>query len=159
MTDKKIKHLSRAELIDITYEQQKRLEASEETIRQLQAKLEEKELHIAEAGSIAEAALKVNGIFEVAQAAAEQYLISLRAASANAEAVVSAAEKQRDDILLDARKQSSEILQQAEAKADKIVADAERQSQEKWACFEQRENEFIAAHEELRAVIGKGISI
>ena len=78
MTDKELKHLGRAELIDITYEQQKRLEASENTIRELQAKLEDKELRLSDAGSIAEAALKVNGVFEAAQAAAEQYLASIR---------------------------------------------------------------------------------
>lgn len=131
MTDKELKHLGRAELIDITYEQQKRLEASENTIRELQAKLEDKKLRLSDAGSIAEAALKVNGVFEAAQAAADQYLASVRAASANAAEIISEAEKQREDTLLAAKKQAVEIIRKAQAKAKEIIAAAEKESSEK----------------------------
>lgn len=83
MTDQKLRRLSRSELIDILYEQQKRLEESEKTCRELREQLEEKELLLSESGSIAEAALKINGVFEAAQAAADQYLLSVKAALAH----------------------------------------------------------------------------
>ena len=156
MTDRELKRLGRAELIDITYEQQKRLEECEETIRELQEKLEEKEIRISKAGSIAEAALRINGVFEAAQSAADQYLVSVRAAGANAEAIVSEAKKQRDAILLAAKKQAAEILRKAQTSANEMTAAAEKESQEKWAGFEQKANELIAAHEELQALIGIG---
>ena len=82
MTDKELRHLSRAELIDIIYELQKQNQAAAEEIEQLREALDEKELRLANAGSIAEAALSLNGVFEAAQAAADQYLLSVRALQA-----------------------------------------------------------------------------
>ena len=71
MTDKELKHLSRMELIDIIYELHKQNEQNAAQIEKLQAALDEKELHIENAGSIAEAAVQISGVLEAAQAAAE----------------------------------------------------------------------------------------
>ena len=145
MTDKELKRLSRVELIDIIYELQKQKEAADAQVSQLQDQLNTRELHIAEAGSIAEAAISVNGVFEAAQAAADQYLFSIKAATANMSEKMEAAEKQRQS-----------ILQAAEQQAQKIVTDADRQAEEKWVCFERRANELIAAHAELQALVRRG---
>ena len=83
MTDKDLRHLSRAELLDILYEQQKRYEDSLAENQALRQQLEDRTLRIASAGSIAEAAIQVNGVFEAAQAAADQYLASVKAATAD----------------------------------------------------------------------------
>ena len=66
MTDKDLRHLSRAELLDILYEQQKRYEDSLAENQALRQQLEDRTLRIASAGSIAEAAIQVNGVFEAA---------------------------------------------------------------------------------------------
>ena len=68
MTDKDLRRLSRAELLDILYEQRKRYEDSLAENQALRQQLEERTLRIASAGSIAEAAIQVNGVFEAAQA-------------------------------------------------------------------------------------------
>lgn len=68
MADKELRHLSRFDLIDIIYELQKQNDASAAQIEALQSKLAEKEIRIAKAGSIAEAAIGINGVFETAQA-------------------------------------------------------------------------------------------
>ena len=156
MTDKEIKHLNRAELIDIIYEQQKRLEEQETRSQELQKKLDEKRLHVSEAGSIAEAALKVNGVFESVQAAADQYLISIEATKADIEQSMAEVEGKRQKILSDAEIQANGIIRQAEIKADAIVETAEKQSEEKWTMFEHRANELIAAHKELQLLMGTG---
>ena len=85
MTEKELKKLSRIELIDIIYEVQKRYEDCAAENQQLKAMLEDRNLKVASAGSIAEAALLVNHVFESAQAAADQYLSSLRALSEDAQ--------------------------------------------------------------------------
>lgn len=82
MTDKDLRRLSRAELLDILYEQRKRYEDSLAENQALRQQLEDRTLRIASAGSIAEAAIQVNGVFEAAQAAADQYLASVKAATA-----------------------------------------------------------------------------
>ena len=156
MTDKELKRLSRVELIDIIYELQKQKEAADAQVVQLQDQLNTRELHIAEAGSIAEAAISVNGVFEAAQAAADQYLLSIKAATANMTEKMEAAEKQRQSILQAAEQQARETLRAAEQQAQKVVADADRQAEEKWACFERRANELIEAHAELQTLVRRG---
>ena len=79
MTDRELRRLGRAELVDIIYELQSRNQQCEAEIEKLQKALDDKILKIASAGSIAEAALKLSGIFEAAPAAADQYLASLEA--------------------------------------------------------------------------------
>ena len=71
MTNKELRKLSRAELIDILFELQTQNENLTAENRELAAQLESRQLQITEAGSIAEAALRLNGVFEAAQAAAE----------------------------------------------------------------------------------------
>lgn len=74
MTNKELRRLSRAELIDILFELQTQNENLTAENRELAAQLESRQLQITEAGSIAEAALRLNGVFEAAQAAADQYV-------------------------------------------------------------------------------------
>lgn len=79
MTDRELRRLSRAELVDIIYELQNRNQQCEAEMEKLQKALDDKILKLSSAGSIAEASLKLSGVFEAAQAAADQYLASLEA--------------------------------------------------------------------------------
>lgn len=79
--DKGLRRLSRVELVDIIYELKKSNDEKDAQIQQLQAALDDKTLRVAQAGSIAQAALSINGVFEAAQAAANQYLASVKAAA------------------------------------------------------------------------------
>ena len=74
MTDQDMKKLSRAELLELLIALRKERDALETELLQVKAQLQDKTLCMDEAGSIAEAALKLNGVFESAQAAAQQYL-------------------------------------------------------------------------------------
>lgn len=60
----------------------KRLDQKDEKIQELRHTLQEerttRRIELQEAGSIAEAALRLNGIFEIAQKAADQYLENVR---------------------------------------------------------------------------------
>lgn len=89
MTEKQLKKLSRAELLEILIQQTKRNEALEaeleelksfyeEKISEYEALLESKNIVIEESGSIAEASLKLSGVFEAAQKAADVYLENIR---------------------------------------------------------------------------------
>ncbi len=78
-----MRRMSRTELIEIIYA----LQQNERTLREekdvLQKQLEEKVLRLEKAGSIAEAALSVNHIFEDAENAAQQYIDSLKLSDAD----------------------------------------------------------------------------
>lgn len=105
MAEKELKHLGRKELIEIIYELQKREAQSQDTIERLNRKLADREIREKESGSIAEAALALNGVFEAAQAAADQYLISVKAAEKELDAT-------RQEMLEKARQEANAVVQQ-----------------------------------------------
>jgi hypothetical protein len=78
MTDKELKRLRRAELLEMLLEQTKRVEELEAELERKNRELEDKRVMIGEAGNLAEAALRLNGVFEAAQRAAEQYLENVK---------------------------------------------------------------------------------
>ncbi|MCC8015073.1 MAG: hypothetical protein LIO87_07740, partial [Eubacterium sp.] len=78
--DKKnpLKKLKRQELLELLLEQTKRAEALEEELKKKNEELENKKIALEESGSIAEAALRLNSVFEAAEKAAEQYLQNIK---------------------------------------------------------------------------------
>lgn len=78
LTDKEFKRLSRAELIEVIYQMQRDEEALRAENDRLKAELADRRSHLEKSGSIAEAALALNGVFEAAQAAADAYLAEIR---------------------------------------------------------------------------------
>lgn len=78
MKKKDLKHLSRTELIDLIYMMKKRELELQAQLDEVEEQLKYKSITIAEAGSIAEAAIQLNGVFQAAQKAADTYLISIK---------------------------------------------------------------------------------
>ena len=74
MTDKELKRLSRAELLELLLAQTKETERLARELEKAEQMLADRQLQVKEAGDIAHAALAVNGVMEAAQAAAQQYL-------------------------------------------------------------------------------------
>lgn len=156
MADKEMKHLSRAELIDIIYELQKQNDEKDTQLQKMQAALEERTIRLANAGSIAEAALSISGVFEAAQAAADQYLTSIRDAEAAKLEKQKEAEWQQKRLQEEANRKAEEAVLLAKGQAQRIVEEAEAQAAAKWEAFEQRANTLIQAHEELQALLRRG---
>lgn len=108
MTDKEFKRLSRVELIEIIY-QLKKNEANllaENT--ELKKQLADRNVKIANAGSIAEATVAISNIFGVAQQTADNYLRSIYEMGATAE-------QHAQQIIADAQWQAQMIISQAES--------------------------------------------
>lgn len=78
MTDKELRKLSRAELLEMLLIQTKEVERLREELEEAKSRLEDRRILLEKAGSIAEASLMLNGIFESAQRAADQYLDNIR---------------------------------------------------------------------------------
>ena len=138
MTDQELRRLSRADLIDIIYTLQQQKEQAEQQLAQAQAQLQDRQLRLANASSIAEAALSLNGVFDAAQAA-DQYLQAVRASAAETQA-------QKEQILADAERQAKEI-----------VDTAERQAAEHWKRFQLQAGQLIQAHAVLQEMF-KGMA-
>ena len=79
LTEKELKKLNRYELLELLVAQGKKLDRLQAELDEANAELERRKIAVDSSGSMAEAALKLNGIFESAQNAAEQYLENVRA--------------------------------------------------------------------------------
>lgn len=71
---KQLKKLTRLELVEIIVQKAKENEELHKKIQHLQNQLDERMFVCQESGNIAEAALKINQIFEACQKAADDYL-------------------------------------------------------------------------------------
>ena len=78
MTNKELKKLTRTELLELLLAQTHRADGLEKEVETLKEQLSKRDIAIRNSGSIAEAALKLNGVFEAAQAAADQYFINVK---------------------------------------------------------------------------------
>lgn len=170
MDDRNLKKLNRKELLEL-------LVASEEDNVQLRNRLEEqdallrsKDIKATNAGSLAEAALALNGVFDQADRAAAQYLENIRRSGEEQKAVrekqIAEAEQQARGILDDAeaiRLQARETLAAAEAeklRAEKLLADAEAEKQRKmqaadeyWQDLSRRLDLFYLQHPGLEEYV------
>lgn len=75
-----LRKLSKLQLLELLAQQERELQTLRKELEEKNAALEDRRIQIETTGSIAEAALKLNGVFEAAQRAADQYLESLKAA-------------------------------------------------------------------------------
>lgn len=74
MKEKDLKRLSRADLLEMLIDQSKEMQVLRDKLEQAQEELKKREIAIQNAGSIAEASLMLNGVFEAAQAACREYV-------------------------------------------------------------------------------------
>lgn len=119
MDDKKIKKISKKELLEILLSQAKRIEELEVELNKCKDKLGSKKIMIDEAGSIAEASLKLNDIFEAAQTAVDQYTANIHAKC----------KKLESDTKKECQKMKQEALEyvaQAEEKVKKLTEKKEK---------------------------------
>ena len=135
MTEKELRKLNRAELLEMLIAQGKKLSRVEEDLSAARKELERRSVAITTSGTLAEAALKLSGIFEAADQAAAQYLDSLREQESNAERIIAEAETK-----------AQEIINAAEAQRQTILADADREAKQRIELFNQQFKEFLNTH-------------
>ncbi len=121
MADKELRKMNRTELIEIIYALQQDEQKLRRENEQLTSELDDKVVRIKNSGSIAEAALSLNRIFEDAQNAADQYLDSVKE---NADDT----DMDRDKTAAEADQRATEIINEAEKKADQIVSAAKEEA-------------------------------
>lgn len=131
MTEKELRKLNRKQLLELLLKQTGRAEQLQQKLNEAEEKLHDKELTETEAGSMAEASLKLNGVFEAADAAATQYLENVKRLSENSALIVKNAEEE------------------AVRKAEAIIADAQKRAEQREAEAERKLNEINAQIEQM----------
>ena len=86
MTEKELQKLKRVELVELLLRQveenqrlKDRIYDLEDELNEVKDKLDDRQIILRKAGSIAKASLELNGVFETAQKAADEYLNSIMA--------------------------------------------------------------------------------
>ncbi len=148
MTDQELRHLTREDLLDIIYELQQKTQQLEQENETIHKQLADRTVKLEKAGSIAEAALALNGVFEAAQAAADQYLAQVHAANEQSQQLA-------DRIVADAQRKANAIVQQAQQEADRIRAMQGEGAQQKWAELQEKPDTMLQSYEALRLALQK----
>lgn len=138
MTDKELKRLGRAELLEMLLAQVKENENLKTRLDEMQAQLDSRQIMMNEASSIAEAALQLNGVFQAAERAAAQYLENIRRLSSEEETtfqhIETEARKKAEVIRAEADAYSRQVhsqvdqyQRQVEKKAQDLLREQDRQ--------------------------------
>ncbi|MDD7718229.1 MAG: hypothetical protein PUJ11_01825 [Eubacteriaceae bacterium] len=157
MTDVELRKLKRADLLEILVEQGQENEALKARVEELEKKLEDREIRINNAGTIAEAAFEMNGVLEATQAAAQQYLDNIKLLSERQEKVCS----EREEKTLNA---CAALKESVQAQCEKMKADtkkecdlmrkvAETDVEARWKELTTRMEDFCNAHEDLKNLL------
>ena len=103
MTEKDLKKLNRYQLLELLVMQTERADKLQRKLEEAEKQLSRQDIRMMMMGSIAEASLHLNGVFEATQDAADMYL----------EAAKIRAEEEADRIIRAAQEQAKEILFEA----------------------------------------------
>ena len=74
LNQKELRHMNRAELLELLLVQAEENERLRQQLKAAQQSLADRRIGISQSGTMAEAALKLNGVFEAADKAARQYV-------------------------------------------------------------------------------------
>ena len=144
MTDRELQKLKRVELLQLLVEQSRELDALRQELAQARRELEARELRLQEAGSIAEASMQLNGVFEAAQRAADQYLESIRYQSEHMEEKCAAMEEAT-------RLRCDQMLKEAEAS----VQQAQKDSDECWRDVRGKLEDYLRQQTALQGLLSR----
>ena len=104
MTEKELRKLKRYQLLELLIMQIKQTEELQDKLDEFKAQSTEQKIRISKLGSIADASIKISGVFEAAQNAADLYIEN-------------------------AKKQADQIIYNAQLKADEILNNAKKSEQ------------------------------
>lgn len=119
-----LRKFNRSELIDIIADYQKNEKRLNDKIASLEKKLASRLLIMEKCGSIADASMSINKVFEASQAAADQYYDSVKAVlDIRLKEIETKALAEVEKRLEDAQKQADRIIAEAKEKAAKVNED------------------------------------
>jgi hypothetical protein len=160
LTDKELHKLSRKELLELMLEQSRQLDELREQLRQAQEQLTSRRLLLNKAGSIAEAALQVNRVFEAAQAAAEQYLENVQTLSGRqaevCQQLADESQKKAEALLRETQARCQTMEAQTRAKCEAMTRQAKEEANQAWqqAQAQAKVQQVIDQHNALKDLLG-----
>lgn len=167
MNEKEFKKLGRTELLELLIAQTKENQALQEEIeslkaqaQELQSQLDSRKLMIENAGSLAEACLQINGIFDAAQKASEEYLENIRLRCSEQESYARRAEAETqakvDEMLRDVQQRCTLLETTTKRKCEEMTAKARQESQNYWDQVSSKLDAYIKQRSDLKELLASG---
>ena len=135
MTDKALRKLSRKDLLELLLDQGKELELLRSELNQANKQLANRKIELDKAGSIAEAALQINGVFNAAQDACAQYIHNITELSQRQEEIC------------------AKMEQDTQKKCDKMLADAQLRADAYWENICKKVDNLLDSYKGLRELM------
>ena len=157
MTNNELKKLSRADLLEMLIDQSTELEAMRKKLASAEAALQKRQIAIDQAGSIAEASLLLNGVFEAAERACQQYTDNIRQLSERQEAVCLQMEnesrRKADQYQADVERRCAKLEAETNARCAEMLSSAKAASQKYWDDVSAKLEAFYSEHAGLRELL------
>lgn len=150
---KDLRRLSRAELLEMLIAQTKEHDKTKAELAEAERQLSNKVLKIENAGSIAQAAMQMNGVFEAAQRAADQYLENVRAQSFQMELKEKECAERSERMLAQTRARCSVMESEAAKKCEEMILAAEEETRRRWDELHSKMESYLREHEQLRSLM------
>ena len=135
MTERELRRLSRADLLELLLAQRRENEQLRCMLDQTQSQLADRTIKIDNAGTLAEASLQLSGIFTAAQDACQYYVDNIQQLS------------ERQSLVC------QQMEQETREKSDRMVAEAEARSQQCWEECAEKIRQLVGSFEGLQQVI------
>ena len=132
MTDRQLRKASRTDLLKLLLEQRKEMETLRRQIDQLQEQLQQRQITIDQSGTLAEAALKLSGIFDAAETACQYYTENIRNLSGRQEEIC------------------RKMEQETREKCDRMLEQARQMSRVYWEEYTEKCSRYMKSMEEAQ---------
>ncbi len=153
MANNELKRLSRSELLEMLISQTEENERLREQVMNLQSSLDERRIFIEKAGSIAEASLAINKVFEAAEAAAQDYLSNIRILNEKQDDIMRRNEEAQGSVnqmIAEAENRCKLLENETMKKCDEMKAKAKQEADEYWKSVYSKLDSYLTQHTELK---------
>lgn len=181
MTQYEMKKLSRKELLQLAAEESAQIRILQEHLEIAENELHKREININEAGSIAEASMKLSNVFEAAQEACRLYTDNIQRLSERQESICAEIEKETKEkaaayeaevisrceklekdtkeacekLDMDTKAACEKLEQDTKISCEKMVETAKAEAKAYWDELSQKLEDFYQAHAGLQAFLDK----
>ena len=135
MTERELRRLSRADLLELLLAQRRENEQLRCILDQAQSQLADRTIKIDKAGSLAEASLQLSGIFTAAEDSCRYYMDNIRLLSERQSQVC------------------QQMEQETKEKCERMVAEAELKTQQCWDNCAEKIKQLVDSFEGLQQVM------
>ena len=160
MTESELKKLNRAELLAMLISITQRCDKLEAELQDAYERLDGRDIEISRAGTLAEAALKINKIFEAADQAAAQYLANLHRMypgdGSVDTSVLMDVTQDREEAERETREKCKAIEVETRKRCEQMVENARKESQAYWDEVNKRIVKYKEAMETMKKSLGEG---